>query len=36
MRQMERVYRAMTTLPRAPDTRTRRALRRLKEGGGPD
>ena len=36
MRQMERVYRAMTALPRSPDTRTRRALRKMKEGGGPD
>jgi ribosome-associated heat shock protein Hsp15 len=33
-RRLERMYRAATTPPHAPDKRARRALRRLKEGQG--
>jgi ribosome-associated heat shock protein Hsp15 len=33
LRKLERIYRAGMSPPRAPDTRTRRALRRMKEGG---
>lgn len=34
MRRIERLHRAAMTPPRAPDKRDRRALRKLKEGGG--
>jgi ribosome-associated heat shock protein Hsp15 len=34
MRRIERMHRAAMTPPRAPDKRDRRALRKMKEGGG--
>jgi ribosome-associated heat shock protein Hsp15 len=34
MRKIERMHRAAMTPPRAPDKRARRAIRKMKEGGG--